>query len=45
MLEGKEINVGDFSNPEEIKGAIRHAMGLYDEHFVSSVHTTGKDER
>lgn len=45
VLEGKEANVGDFSDPEEDKGAIRHAVSLYDSHFASSVHTTGRDEQ
>ena len=40
ILEGKEVNMGGFSDPEEAKGAIRHAMELYDEHFASWVHTT-----
>jgi len=45
VLEGKEVNVGDFSSPEEAKGAIRHVMELYDEHFASSVHATGGNEQ
>jgi hypothetical protein len=40
VLEGKEVKVGEFSDSEEAKGAIRHAMELYDEHFASSAHTT-----
>jgi inorganic pyrophosphatase len=40
VLEGKEVKVGEFSDPKEAKGAIRHAMELYDEHFASSAHTT-----
>lgn len=45
VLEGKEVRVGDFSNPEEAKDAIRHAMGLYDGRFASSVDASGRDER
>lgn len=44
-LEGKEVDVGDFSDPEEAKGAIRRAVELYDEHFAASPRGTGKDER
>jgi hypothetical protein len=36
VLEGKEVDVGDFSDPEEAKDAVRHAMRLYDEHFAGS---------
>ncbi len=36
VLEGKEVDVGDFANPEEAMDAIRHAMRLYDEHFAST---------
>ena len=35
VLEGKEVNVGDFSDPDEAKDAVRHAMRLYQEHFVN----------
>jgi inorganic pyrophosphatase len=45
ILEGKEVDVGDFSSPDDGKDAIRHAMGLYDSHFASSVHTNGRDQR
>lgn len=45
VLEGKEVRVGDFSDPEEAKDAIRHAMGLYDGRFASSVDASGRDER
>ena len=34
VLEGKEVDVGDFSDPPEAKEAVRHAMRLYDEHFA-----------
>ena len=34
VLEGKEVDVGDFSDPEEAKDAVRHAMRLYEEHFA-----------
>ena len=33
MLEGKEVDVGDFSDPDEAREAVRHAMRLYDERF------------
>jgi inorganic pyrophosphatase len=33
VLEGKEVDVGDFSDPEEAKDAVRHAIRLYDECF------------
>ena len=36
VLEGKEVDVGDFSSPEEAVGAVRHAMNLYEKQFVSS---------
>jgi inorganic pyrophosphatase len=36
VLEGKEVDVGDFSDPDEAKDAVRHAMRLYDEHFAGS---------
>ena len=35
VLEGKEVDVGDFSSPEEAVGAVRHAMALYERHFAS----------
>ena len=44
VLEGKEVKVGDFSDPDKAKAAIRHSMELYDEHFASSVHTTKGEE-
>ena len=34
VLEGKEVDVGDFSSSEEAVGAVRHAMNLYEKHFV-----------
>ena len=34
VLEGKEVNVGDFSDPDEAKDAVRHAMRLYAEQFA-----------
>jgi inorganic pyrophosphatase len=34
VLEGKEVDVGDFSDPEEAKDVGRHAIRLYEEHFV-----------
>ena len=36
MLEGKEVDVGNFSDPQEAKDAIRHAIRLYDEHFAQA---------
>ena len=36
MLEGKEVDVGDFSDPQEAKDAVRHAIRLYDEHFAQT---------
>ena len=30
VLEGKEVDVGGFSSPEEAVGAVRHAMALYE---------------
>jgi inorganic pyrophosphatase len=41
VLEGKEVDVGDFSDPEEAKDAVRHAMRLYDECFVQTSHAHG----
>jgi inorganic pyrophosphatase len=41
VLEGKEVDVGDFSDPEEAKDAVRHAMRLYDECFVQTGHAPG----
>lgn len=32
-LENKEVLVGEFSDPEEAKEAVRHAMGLYEKSF------------
>ena len=36
VLEGKEVDVGDFSSPEEAVGAVRHAMDLYEKHFAAA---------
>jgi inorganic pyrophosphatase len=41
VLEGKEVHVGDFADPDEAKDAIKHAMRLYDEHFAHEGHTSG----
>ena len=41
VLEGKEVDVGDFSDPEEAKNAVRHAIRLYDEHFAQASHAPG----
>ena len=34
VLEGKEVDVGDFEGPEEAVDAVRHAMDLYEKHFA-----------
>jgi inorganic pyrophosphatase len=34
VLEGKEVDVGDFEGPEEAVEAVRHAMELYEKHFA-----------
>jgi inorganic pyrophosphatase len=34
VLEGKEVDVGDFDGPEEAVEAVRHAMELYEKHFA-----------
>jgi inorganic pyrophosphatase len=34
VLEGKEVDVGNFSSPEEAVGAVQHAMELYVNHFA-----------
>jgi hypothetical protein len=34
VLEGKEVDVGHFSSREEAVGTVRHAMDLYEKHFV-----------
>ena len=33
VLEGKEVDVGNFDGPERAREAIEHAMDLYEEHF------------
>lgn len=33
VLEGKEVDVGNFDGPEKAREAIEHAMDLYEEHF------------
>jgi inorganic pyrophosphatase len=38
VLEGKEVDVGDFSEPDEAKDAVRHAVRLYEEHIVQMGH-------
>lgn len=35
-LEDKEVQVGEFSGPEEAIEAVRHAMDLYEKQFVNS---------
>jgi hypothetical protein len=34
VAEGKDV--GDFSDPQEVKDAVRHATDLYDEHFAKT---------
>jgi inorganic pyrophosphatase len=41
VLEGKEVDVGNFSDPQEAKDAVRHAIRLYDEHFAQTGHAHG----
>jgi inorganic pyrophosphatase len=36
VLEGKEVDVGDFEGPEEAKVAVRHAMELYEKQFATT---------
>ncbi len=36
VLEGKEVDVGNFSSPEEAIAAVRHAMDLYEKHFAAA---------
>ena len=36
ILEGKEVDVGDFSSAEEAVEAVRHAMDLYEKHFAAT---------
>ncbi len=36
VLEGKEVDVGDFSSREEAVGAVRHAMDLHERHFATT---------
>jgi inorganic pyrophosphatase len=36
VLEGKEVDVGDLSSPEEAVWAVRHAMDLYERHFATA---------
>ena len=38
VLEGKEVDVGEFSDPQEAKDSVRHAIRLYDEHFAQAGH-------
>jgi hypothetical protein len=35
------VDVGDFSDPEKAKDAVRHAMRLYDEHFDQAEQASG----
>jgi hypothetical protein len=35
------VDVGDFSDPEEAKNVVRHAIRLYDEHFAQAGHASG----
>ena len=43
VLEGKEVDVGDFSDPDEAKDAIRHAMGLYEERFADQASPAARE--
>jgi hypothetical protein len=36
VLEGKEVDVGDFSSPEEAIEAVRHSMDLYEKHIATT---------
>ena len=33
--------MGDFSDPQEAKDAVRHAIDLYDQHFAQTGHVPG----
>jgi hypothetical protein len=41
LLKGKEVDMGDFSDPQAAKDAVRHAIRLYDEHFAQTGHASG----
>jgi inorganic pyrophosphatase len=41
VLEGKEVDVGEFSDPQAAKDAVRHAISLYDEHFAQTGRASG----
>ena len=41
VLEGKEVDVGDFSDPQVAKDAVAHAIRLYEEHFAQAGHAPG----
>ncbi|HWS80584.1 MAG TPA: inorganic diphosphatase [Rubrobacter sp.] len=41
VLEGKEVDVGEFYDPQAAKDAVRHAIRLYDEHFVQTSQASG----
>jgi inorganic pyrophosphatase len=34
VLEGKEVDVGNFEGPKKAVDAVRHAMDLYEKHFA-----------
>ena len=36
VLEGQEVDVGDFSSPEEAVDAVRHSMDFYEKHFATT---------
>jgi inorganic pyrophosphatase len=36
VLEGKEVRVGEFLDPEDAVEAVRHAMELYEKHFATT---------
>jgi inorganic pyrophosphatase len=41
VVEGKEVDAGDFSEPEDARDAVRHAMRLYEEHFERTGQASG----
>jgi inorganic pyrophosphatase len=41
VLEGKEVDVGEFYDPQAAKDAVRHAIRLYDERFAQTGQASG----
>jgi inorganic pyrophosphatase len=41
-LENKEVDVGEFSDPDEAIGAVSYAMDLYEKHFSQAPQSTGR---